>query len=1115
MQSVAFLRNQNPASTASVPNRNHAVAAPASSRLVSTSSPAKPKPKSEASTAILLLVVVLAAVASVLCYRVVVTKVDSALYRAITQQLHESFPDLRVRIGRVDNQSSGSILISDIQLLVADTRVTTPVLEIDSMELIGDLDIAHWMGDSIQVRELRLRGATVRAWPNELGLWSIHQLVPKAKVQSRMPTVIIQDGLVLLQKHANDKDSVAINDIQAKLETLDTQTGLGSSRLNLRASGLNFFRDLTLRAAANSENAAWVATGEIAKVNFSPQLIDQLPDQLAQYLIQLSGFECTGSATFRCGYDPTTQHTDFELKGQLDDGRLQDARLPYAIEGLKGQFFCNNKLLQLRNVHAHSSSAKQLELNADVFGFRMDSPLVIDAKAQDLEMDLPLYRSLPASWQEMWDRLRLSGRISGNFHIESDGQTWSPTATIECEDVAIEAWLFPYPISHIQGNLRYENNTVTSSCLTGVAGGQPLEAELEFSKTLNPQIVNPKLQWFGQLIVRSLGPVAIDEQLVAALSPRDQPTSAAEKIVRSFKPSGTISLTQAVFTRADTDTTTWDRSIEANILGGSILYSAFPYPIYDIRGRIVGQNDAWWLDQFEGRNDSGRILCSGKWSSPPTTKQLPFEISFKAFDVPIEEELQKAVPETVRAVWNELQPSGTIDSVDVLLQRTIGQEDIYTEVRIHEDSSSNLVTGRSLRIFPRAFPYWLMDVACDIVYVPGRVEIHHAAGSNGSTRVSFTGDCTPQPDGSWLANVRWLPSTRFFVEGQLRQALPKTIRDSLIALDFHGPISLLGLSSIQFAGAVDYEPRTSWDVQLDFEDAQLADGQNIDAMRGTMWVRGNHDGQNLSVTGSVAMDALTVRGVPVTRLRGPFAMEGNQLYFGTAVNQFPSYQPHTTDLRMTAEALAGMLELAGDGNMRTGKYRLKADLQDAELNSLLQEVGVTRADTEANCDATITLSGVPWNPQTYTGQGKIHLSDAKLFELPFMIRLLQVVSVNPTENSAFDTADIDFEVVGDRIPLQIYCEGSLLRLRGEGWTNLRRDINLELYSYVGRRIPISQVISPLLAESRYATFMMIEVTGNLAAEPKMIRRPFPQLEATLQQIFPEVAEPTQIGRVFP
>ena len=93
------------------------------------------------------------------------------------------------------------------------------------------------------------------------------------------------------------------------------------------------------------------------------------------------------------------------------------------------------------------------------------------------------------------------------------------------------------------------------------------------------------------------------------------------------------------------------------------------------------------------------------------------------------------------------------------------------------------------------------------------------------------------------------------------------------------------------------------------------------------------------------------------------------------------------------------------------------------------------------------------------------------------------------------------------------ADGDVVRLRGEGWTNLRRDVELYLYTYVGRRVPISQIVSPWLAESRFATFMMVEVTGSLD-NPNMQRRPFPQIEATLQQIFPEVTEQSVVRQAL-
>ena len=162
-----------------------------------------------------------------------------------------------------------------------------------------------------------------------------------------------------------------------------------------------------------------------------------------------------------------------------------------------------------------------------------------------------------------------------------------------------------------------------------------------------------------------------------------------------------------------------------------------------------------------------------------------------------------------------------------------------------------------------------------------------------------------------------------------------------------------------------------------------------------------------------------------------------------------------------------------------------------------------KASTQARCLAYLNFSGIPWNAQTWNGDGEVHLTDARLFQLPFMMRLLGTASVNADDDSAFQTADIKFDIDGDKIPLQIECEGDVLRLRGKGWMNLRREIDLDLYSYIGRR-PIYSVVSPLLSESRYATFMLIEVDGTLD-NPNMQRRPFPQLEATLGQIFPEVA----------
>lgn len=1078
--------------------------------------PTRHKKKAESSTPVQLLIIALAALATVLCYRALMGKYDNGLRRSVAQHLKELFPGASVYVGRVSADGPGTIVVNNVRMASKARGPRRPVLTAQRVVLHGDLDIAHWIQKTTKVKQAHLYGLELNGWPNADGSWSTACLIPRPKPNADPPSISLYNAIVRLRKGPeDDANTIALHDISGHIEPQTDRPFTSPdnplshhpqphlrARLTGRSSGL--LRKLQFDGRLDPKTLSWIASGSIEQFNFSPKLLEQLPPQLAQYLTQLSGLECLATSTFEilaCPDEPTT----FKIQGSLTAGRLRDPRLPYPLENLSSDFFCKNSLLQLRRMHAQSGGA-DLELSTDIMGFRLDSPIVIHAKATGLDLDNRLYQSLPASWQRQWDRLSLSGTVGGSIDLKFDGRRWTPTASIQCENVAMRPWLFPYPLTNVTGLVGYQNNTVSSKRLSGLAGGQTIHGNFSLSQSDD--------QWLGKLQCQADGPISIDEQLLAALTPRDKAQTGAEKFVRSLHPSGSVKLTNATFERTSPDDPTWHRLIDASIYGGSIRYDGFRYPIYDIRGRVVGQDDRWWLDKFEGRNDSGRILCSGEWQSV-RLGSVPLKLEFKAFAVPIAEELKHALPADAQFVWEELRPSGAIDKVTVLLQRLDSHSPVETQVQLTEDSASNQATGRSLRLHPRTFPYLLSDAACDISYSPGYVAIHKASAVNGASRLSLTGECRPNEDGRWKANVRWLPSTRLIVDRQLLKALPKSVRESLLKIDFRGPVSVLGKSEILFANQLDVSPMTSWDCQLDIEDGQLADGEHIGALRGTVWSQGHSDGSQLTASGNVAMDALTVRGIPVTRLKGPFALRGSNLYFGSRTSDvLPGANASQAD-NMTADALSGKLTLAGLGRLDSGKFYLKADLKDAELSALLQDVGVYRATTKASCDATLDFNGIPWNPQTYAGSGSIHLSDAQLYELPFMIRLLRVASVSASDESAFQTADIDFAIDGDQIPLpRIACDGDVLRLRGEGWMNLRREIDLELYSYVGRSNLIPKLASPWLAESRYATFMMIEVDGTLD-NPVMQRRPFPQLERTLQQIFPEVAQRRQISDLTP
>jgi hypothetical protein len=1059
---------------------------------------------------VLLLIIALASLATMLWYRAFLGKYNQGLHNSVVENLNRLFPDSIVQIGSVSADGPDKIIVNNLRLASVVANPKRPIVTIHRVVLHGDLDIAHWVQKTTRVAHVDLHGVRIDVWRSSAGLWSIQTLQPHPIPNAPPPSINFQDTTLRLFSDAGSAANVlSFSDLQGRMEPVgaNTVTAVPSARsaihkppmavqLSCRSTGL--LKRLELTGLVDVEQQTWNAEGSIDNLNFSPKLLEAMPTELSQYMSQLSGLECLASSRFRVA-STVEQGVSFEVQGRISAGRLRDSRLPYPLDKLSAAFFCNNQILQLRSMRASSGEAT-LELKSDIMGFGRDVPMVIHAEAKNLEIDSRMRESLPASLREHWDRLQPAGRVDGDIRLTFDGHAWTPIASIHCEQVSIKPWLFPYPVNDIHGQIRYQEGTISSERLDGLAGGQPVSSNFSLSQQGN--------QWIGKLTLQSEGALAIDEPLLAALTPEGKETSGVERFVRSLRPRGTIQVNHATFEKATAESTGWHRNIDIQVLSGSIKYDHFRYPIHEIQGRIVGQGDNWWLHQFQGRNDSGQILCSGNWSLSDDV-EIPFDLRFQATAVPIEEELQRALPKEVQYVWDELQPSGSIDRVEVQLNKVPGQP-LTTRVAIEERSETNQQAGRSLRIQPKNFPLWLSDIDCSIQYEPGRVLIHQASGINGDSRLAIQGECQPQADGRWLADIQWLPRTRLIVDGQLVRALPKTIRDSLVRIDFRGPVGVLGRSQVLFASETEATVNTAWDCQLDIEDGQFGDGKVVGGLRGTLLATGSSDGSTLQTRGSVEMDALNVYGVPLTRLRGPYTIADNLLSFGSEV---ASTQPAQERQAMTADALTGQLTIAGVGHLQDGKLILNAELHDAELSGLLRDVGVEKASTQARCQAKVGFSGIPWNAQTWNGDGEIHLTDARLFQLPFMMRLMGTASVNADDDSAFQTADISFDIDGDKIPLRIQCEGDVLRLRGEGSINTRRDINLQMYTYIGRR-PIYSMVSPLLAESRYATFMLIEVDGTLD-NPNMQRRPFPQIEATLQQIFPEVAQKNKMDGLVP
>ena len=153
-------------------------------------------------------------------------------------------------------------------------------------------------------------------------------------------------------------------------------------------------------------------------------------------------------------------------------------------------------------------------------------------------------------------------------------------------------------------------------------------------------------------------------------------------------------------------------------------------------------------------------------------------------------------------------------------------------------------------------------------------------------------------------------------------------------------------------------------------------------------------------------------------------------------------------------------------------------LADGQIVEFAQAVYPGAHDITGKVFALVHLQGAKAGLHTLQGNGQVRLREADVYQLPVMARLLSVLSLRDPDDTAFTSSDIDFRVNGEQIYLdRIDFSGDVLSLKGKGWMDLNRQINLDFYALVGREEFQLPLVKALLAEAS-KSILLIQVVGN-------------------------------------
>jgi hypothetical protein len=313
----------------------------------------------------------------------------------------------------------------------------------------------------------------------------------------------------------------------------------------------------------------------------------------------------------------------------------------------------------------------------------------------------------------------------------------------------------------------------------------------------------------------------------------------------------------------------------------------------------------------------------------------------------------------------------------------------------------------------------------------------------------------------------------------LRAALPWRLRRTWNEVNPSGSFDL-DLTRLEFVAPADGVSQWDFDVEVVLNEAAFELGVPVGDVNGTLSGSGKVGPAGLSVDGRLNLARAEVNGYLVTDLTGQVARPapGGPLTVEDLVGHF------------YGGSITGSVQV--DQAAAAGEYICNTTLRQVELRDLLNRnvpPGSTPIDVSGVCDAHLFVSGRVGDPRSAQGGGQVQIEHARLFRLPLLLEILDVLGLIAPANGASQTASADFYILGSDVELRdIMLRDRTVAMVGAG--RLRRpgyDMDLRLVAVSPHRWFQLPVLTELL-EGTARELVEIRARGPLS-EPTITAHP--------------------------
>jgi hypothetical protein len=1002
----------------------------------------------------------------------------------VEARLAAEFPALTVHV-------QGASLVEGEGVVVRGVSFSDPSLppsirnlvRIDEVRLACSTNLAELATGPPIITAARLRRPVVHAARRQDGAWTINQMFSRSPQGAVIP-IVIEDAEILIDGTTLD-ERVTVRQVDVEIQP-DAEAGWVTVRGSMAAALLD---RASIEGRVAPATQQFDLAGSVDALDLSARLFAMLPSEPrlpAEVRGSLNGLHGKVSLEWRAtGSLAAINATSFECHGRLESGHFEDARLPFVVRDMKATFHADDTGGRIESLEAHSGSTL-LRGSGSLLGWSRTSDFDLLLEAERLVVGRQWEPLLPRAVAEQWQRLLPAGEVDVRAEVTRRAGVVDPRISVRCRNVSLTHYRFPYRLDRTVGTVVFQDRAL-SLYLTGQAGGHPVQVAGAFQFDSTGPL--------GHVEVRGEG-MRINDSLLAAMPPR------SGEIIRSLRAAGVFDF---VFRheRARHLPDGKANSLGIRLTGCSLAYAGFPYPLTNVSGSIRMDRDEWTIQDVTGANDAGIVRCTGSLVPlPDGDGELTLHLT--GTGVVLERELRDSLPPGMRQIWDDLAPRGNADfSATVRHQVKPRRTSVEVEAIPH---------AQTVSIEPAWFPYRLEQLQGRLALKDGLLRFEGVRGVHDRTTVAAEGTCRFLPEGGWHVSFERLAADRFRADHDVVRALPAGLQRAIELVRPRGMLSLAGAIDIYSSPAepttivgrpIDNQPTpaAAWDLTLDMEQGAIDVGVPLEHVHGGVRLRGQSDGRSWQSSGELAIDSAMWRGVQMTGVTGPVAMDASGARFGMAAGAIDKARAR----RLQARVAGGML--AVDGRVtadEAGSFAVAMSLDNADFERLSGDMLAERSAAASQrprgqVSGTLELSGSRAGSHSLTGRGQMRLKDATIYELPLVVALLKVLRVKAPDRNAFGSSLVDFRIEGPHAYLDtVELSGDAISLVGTGEVDFEGNVHLVLRSIMGDSQQQLPAMKRLLGGAS-GQFLLIHVDGTVA-QPDISTEAFPTLAAALQKL---------------